>query len=302
VVAEALDCVVSVISALNYLGEYATLSTIYDKIKEKVVASDVDQEVREKAIIAFGAVLKVTGSDARFDLLLDKLNIESSRLVTVRVIADVLEHSTISEGPWIEPLVGELSIYLRRNNREVKVAALKAIFLLVPRFPGSLSDSQVLSLVENIIVILRSEDNQLYPLAIDTLTRMIENCQPQRHNIVSLIAPVIDGLFERQAVQPLGSSWTPYGNLLGTITRHGFGGEIYLAVDLELRDPTKELDSASSARAKGLATIIAFENKPRVWRYWSGITEDASPSLRIFRLLVIGECGKLTYFSMCLFH
>jgi len=298
VVAEALDSVVSIIPVLHALGEDDALFKISEKIRDKVVASDVDQEVREKAIIAFGTVLKAKGPDTGFTVLFDKLNIESTRLVTVRVIADVLEHSTISGGPWIEPLTGELSTYLRRNNREVKGASLKALFFLVPQFPSSLSNSQVLSLVENILVILRSDDNQLYPLAVDTLTLMIENCEAQRRDIVASITPVIDHLFQKQIVQPSGSSWTPYGNLLQTITRHGFGDQIYAAVDLELRDPSKELDDASAARAKGLATIIAFGNKPGAWEYWSVLPADAYPTLRVFRLMVIGECGKLTYFSM----
>src|SRR6202035_2168800 len=97
--------------------------------------------------------------------------------------------------------VGEVSTYLRRTNREVKAASIKALFAIVNKFPGDISQPKVNSLVDSLCAVLTSGDSQLYSAAVDVLTLLIRHCNPSPDQINSTLAPCIVGLFDKQAVQ-----------------------------------------------------------------------------------------------------
>ena len=296
IVAEALETIVPVIAVLGALGDRNSLATVAQTIKNKVVAPDVDQEVREKSILALGMVLKTLGPDAGFNLLCDRLKIESVRLVTVKVIADVVEHAVVPGGSWVDGVVGELSTYLRRTNREVKASSLKALFAIVAKFPSDISQPRVDNLIDNLSAALISDDSQLYPSALDVTTLIIQNCNPAVQQVKTTLSSAILGLFEKQAVQTQGAAWSSYGNCLAALAQKRLSDEISASLYKD-----RQLDSISlAANAKALATIFSFTpiEKPPARPVWEHITSratDNSVDLRLLRLMIIGEGGKLTY-------
>lgn len=294
VVAEALETVVPIISALGELNDKTSLATLAQTIKDKVIAPDLDQEVREKSIIALGPVLKTLGPDAGFELLFDRLKIESVRLVTVRLIADVVEHSVVNGGPWVDALVNELSTYLRRTNREIKAASLKALFAILSKFSTDLSQSRVDNLVDNLCAVLVSDDSQLYLAALDVLSVIIYNCKPSIEQINSTVSPALVSLFDKGAAQTQGTAWTNYGSCLAALSQKGYSDSIYSAL---LRD--KERDGNTlAANAKAIATLLVFSLPPRSrWEYWKQPSSGATLEQRLLRLMVIGEGGRLMYFG-----
>lgn len=292
VVAEALETIVPVITVLGALGDRNSLTSVAQTIKEKVLAPDVDQEVREKSIIALGMVLKTLGPEAGLSLLFDRLKIESVRLVTVRVIADVVEHSGVTGGTWVDPVVGELCTYLRRTNREVKGASLRALFAILNKFPAELDQQRVDNVVDNVSAVLISDDTQLYPTALDVLTIIVLNRTPARDQMDTTVSSAIIGLFEKQAVQTQGTGWASYGNCLAALSTKGNANTIYAGLVKE-----KEWDgNALAANAKGIATLLAFSPPPRSgWSEWSVGHPEHSLEGKLLRLMVIGEGGKLMY-------
>jgi cullin-associated NEDD8-dissociated protein 1 len=293
VVAEALDTIVPVILALGALGDRGSLNTVAQTIKDKLVAPDVDQEVREKSILALGTVLKTVGPSAGFDLLFDRLKIESVRLVTVKVIADVVEHTSVSGGAWIDSVVGELSTYLRRTNREVKAASLKALNAILAKFVGDLSQARVDNIVDNLAAVLISEDSQLYPSAIDILTLIVNGCNPAVDQVDNVISPAIIALFDKQAVQIQGPAWQSYGACLAALSSKGLSRRLYAGLLAE-----KTWDGGIlAANAKAIATLLSSSPSPHTeWIQWQNIPKGATLEWRLLRLMVIGEGGKLMYF------
>ena len=291
VVAEALETVVPVISTLGVLGDQNSLAGMAQTIKNKVVAPDVDQEVREKSIIALGMLLKTVGPGAGFDLLFDRLRIESVRLVTVKVIADVVEHSVVAGGPWVDTVVGEMSAYLRRTNREVKATSLKALYAILAKFSSQLSQPRVDNLVDNLSAVIVSDDTQLYPSTLDVLSVIILNCNPSAKQINSTVCSAIIGLFDKQAIQTQGPVWSSYGNCLAVLSQRGYSSPILAGL---WRD--REWDGNSlAANAKAIATLIAFSDSPSGWPDGTPSVTVAHLEKRLLRLMVIGEGGKLMY-------
>lgn len=289
VVAEAFDTVVPIISALGVLGDRNSLNSLAQSIRDKVAAADIDQEVREKSIIALGTVLKTVGADAGFNLLVDRLKIESVRLVTVKVIADVVEQSSAVGGPWVDTMVGELSAYLRRTNRELKSASLRAIFAILKAFPGDVSQDKFTTLVDNLCAVLTSDDTQLYPSALNVVPLVVLNPAVNLDLANSPLPSTIVGLFDRQVVQTQGIAWTPYGDCIVALSKKGLGGPIY---DGLVKD--RDWDSGSlAANAKGIATIIISTPDAPQWSVWRNVPENATLETRLLRLMVLGEGGKI---------
>jgi hypothetical protein len=292
VVAEALDAIVPIILALNVLGDRGSLTTIAQTIKDKVAAPDIDQEVREKSIFALGTVLKTIGPDAGFELLFDRLKIESVRLVTVKVIADVVENTSVSFGPWVDFAVGEMSTYLRRTNRDVKAASLKALYVILEKFGSNLSQPRVDNLVDSLASVLTSEDNQLYPSALDAFTLILKQCQPDQTQINATISPAVLRLFEKQAVQTQGQAWSSYEAFLTVLSQKGRSGQLYASF---VADRTSWEGGMLAANAKAIATMLAAAAPvgSDEWTQWAGYRREDTLERRLLRLMVLGESGKL---------
>jgi cullin-associated NEDD8-dissociated protein 1 len=212
--------------------------------------------------------------------------------VTVKVIADVVEHSVVPGGPWVDAVIAELSTYLRRNNREVKASSLKALFDIVPKFSTEISQLRVDNLVDNLSAVLVSDDSQLYPSALDVITFVVHNCNLAAQQVDTTLSPAIVGLFEKQAVQTQGTAWSSYGTCLSALSQKGLSEAIYNGLLQE-----KELDGNSlAANAKAMATLLTSSPPPHSeWQQWKSSPVDASLENRLLRLMVIGEGGKLMY-------
>jgi cullin-associated NEDD8-dissociated protein 1 len=292
VVAEALDTIVPIILALGAIEDRNSLAIVTQTVKVKMTAQDIDQEVREKSILALGTMLKTVGPNAGFDLLFDRLKIESVRLVTIKVIADVVEHTSVASGAWVATVVDDLSTYLRRTIRDVKAASLKALYAILAKFAPGLSQARIDNLVDNLAAVLNSEDTQLYPVAMDILTLIIQNCNPAISQIESSISPAVAGLFDKQAVQMQGAAWSSYGACLAAMAQKELSASLYARLVAQ-----KSLEGgALAANAKAVATLLSSSTSPESdWWHWKTIERNAPLEQRLLRLMVIGEGGKLMY-------
>jgi hypothetical protein len=301
VVAEALDAIVPVIACLSALKDENSLNAIAESIRGKVVAADLDQEVREKSILALGAVLKTLGPAAGFPLLFERLRLESVRLVTVKVIADVIEYSSISDAHWVDGLTAELSTYLRRNNRDVKVASLKALQALLSKYPGAFSQDRIDDVVDNLCSVLASDDIQLYPSTLETFTLALQHHSPSwmhnwpRHSNLNILGT----LFYKQ-VPTQGAGWIPYGNFLTAASKSPFGARIWFTIKNH-----KSLDSCDANELSVIAKVMAIvvggagPDNLLLGGEFKEVFEINEPvegvHLQILKLMTVGECGRLMF-------
>lgn len=147
--AEALETATEVIKLLTQKDgkhtdeESAHVQGLYDAIVEKIKAQDTDLEVREKAVTALGVLLSRTGinnaglvslkaaqRDEGFDIVLQRLRNETTRIVSVRAIDIIVKglepDSSLSED-WVKAVVIELGGQLRKSNRVLRSVSLEAL-------------------------------------------------------------------------------------------------------------------------------------------------------------------------------
>ena len=121
------------------LPEYAAVITqIYTAVVAILSIHDVDQEVKEKALYCLGYVLGHASDSLAAEtpkalaLLFEKVSNEITRLVAVKTLNFVARSPlNIDLTPILSNAVTELSTFLRKTNRSLKLSSLICLSSLV---------------------------------------------------------------------------------------------------------------------------------------------------------------------------
>lgn len=140
---ESLATVTALVKLLTTDGaqKYAKyLKDLYEVVIKKVQNSDVDLEVREKAIMTLSVILSRTsgdemwiGADRRhqaLSILLERLKNETTRVTAARAIESVARTTNAPEDvkkEWVNAVVAECGAQLRKAHRGLRAASLDAL-------------------------------------------------------------------------------------------------------------------------------------------------------------------------------
>ena len=140
-------------------------TTLFDTIKPLLAASDVDQEIKECALMATASLLSclhtnLTGPqlETLLKLLVEKLRNETTRIAAIKTISKVAEGDTESMNDDnkidLSPILGEsisvMGSFLKHQNRSLKQHALASLKMVITNHGSSdpsLADGQLLSTV-----------------------------------------------------------------------------------------------------------------------------------------------------------
>lgn len=115
---------------------------IYQATLKLLGTNDADQEVKERSILCFGALMSQTGDilkaeqRAAWDIFLERLRNEVTRLISVRTLAIVCQ-SPVAAGDELRlcvlTAVDEISVLLRKSNRPLRIASAECLRILIQR-------------------------------------------------------------------------------------------------------------------------------------------------------------------------
>ncbi|SPO06887.1 related to TBP (TATA-binding protein) -interacting protein TIP120 [Cephalotrichum gorgonifer] len=179
-------------TAQKFKGE---LQKLFDVLMERANASNVDAEVRQRAIHGLGTLLSRTSSadgaslisdSARKEalaVLLARVKNETTRLAACRAIDSVAAFNTSSatfDAAWTQEVVQELSSHLRKANRSLRGASIQALKHLVvaPACKGQLDTATVQNLVASLLPVIDANDAYLMGPALAILGVVAEE-QPE---------------------------------------------------------------------------------------------------------------------------
>ncbi|KAI5811207.1 armadillo-type protein [Peziza echinospora] len=205
---QALSTCVEIIKLLTERPNGAEhIDELYDAILEKIVSSEVDLEVRERAIYGMGVLLSRTSSttnslspgkrQAGLDVLLERLRNETTRITAARAIDLVAKNAKTQNdlsAAWVSDVVTELGAQLRKANRSLRGASLDGLKSMVNNDVGRklLSPEARNELVGVLIPLLTLNDLHLLgpALAIMRLlvdTREVAVTKPMVEAVCSLV-------------------------------------------------------------------------------------------------------------------
>ena len=171
---EALLVLESLVKVLRPLGAGSTpnkqfnikpyTNSIYQCCFIRLKASDIDQEVKERAIACMGQIIASLGdylSERLVDCLpifLDRLENEITRLTAVKALTRIAGSALhIDLSPILQGALPNLASFLRKNQRALKLSTLALLDILVQNYMTTLTPQ----LLEPVLI-------ELPPLISDT--------------------------------------------------------------------------------------------------------------------------------------
>ncbi|MCP9262800.1 Cullin-associated NEDD8-dissociated protein 1 [Dirofilaria immitis] len=173
VAAEALTVTASLIRVLRpVISEQGNfdyspyVDSIYEAVIGKLKATDIDQEVKEKAITAAGLLVATFGDFIKdklpvcLPIFLDRLRNEMTRLVTVKALTVIVNSSlSISLHYILSDTLLLLAEYLRKNHRTLKY--------------GGMDGSEVLRVLQETPALISELDLQISQLTLTFLSHLV---------------------------------------------------------------------------------------------------------------------------------
>ncbi|XP_022354023.1 cullin-associated NEDD8-dissociated protein 2 isoform X4 [Enhydra lutris kenyoni] len=172
-----------------YVGEMSAATLA------RLRATDLDQEVKERAISCMGHLVAHLGDQLGDDLqpslllLLDRLRNEITRLPAVKALTLVAVSPLRLD---LQPIVAEalpiLASFLRKNQRALQLATLAALDSLAQTQGHSLPPSAVQAVLAELPALVNESDMHVAQLAVDFLATMT---QAQPASLAKVSGPVL---------------------------------------------------------------------------------------------------------------
>ncbi|KRX21900.1 Cullin-associated Nedd8-dissociated protein 1 [Trichinella nelsoni] len=283
---------------------------LYNCILAKLKDTCLDREVKEPSIMCvalyiatFGNLLQ-DGLDEGLQMLFDRIKNELTRLVGVRAFSVVLKSPlNLSLQSVVCDLVVELTTFLRKNQRSLRVDSLELLELIFQRSNSTQLASHHSAMVQNLVLelapLLGQGDLQLATLAADNLTRLMpiapELVLDNYHSFVDpaialLRSPLLSGHYLNKLIVFFQQFWQQ-ASKLEKITFQEFKQLLLAPVAGEPRPHNF---------AKCFAALILIQPdtiKPTVAELCRELDvhncPDANEQARQFALLTLGEIGAL---------
>ncbi len=150
------------------------VNQIYGAVFSKLRATDIDQEVKEKAIGSMGQLIACFGDYLNGELgtclpiLLERLKNEMTRLTTVRALTAVSNSPIVKIDlrdilPAALPLLAE---FLRKNQRALKLGTLHLLDSLVLNYTQAVGSKGMAVVLVEVPPLVHESDLQISQLAL----------------------------------------------------------------------------------------------------------------------------------------
>ncbi|KAJ3095068.1 Cullin-associated NEDD8-dissociated protein 1 [Phlyctochytrium planicorne] len=304
-------------------GAAGHIKLIYDTVLERLKTSDVDLEVKERSISALGTLVSEAGDVIGRDqvekvivpLLIDRLRNELTRLSALKVIRSVtgspiLRSFTGPEGLYPPTLASEIAAFLRKSQRQLRIASLNSLEIIVSKFGSTWSSAILLEVLEEIKPIVSETDLNIFPLVVNVIGALLDADRDGQLTAVirrdvagSVVGLVVDSphlVLSGAGLEALLHFWK------FIVVKGGspvFAESVQKLVEPVFNVGTLTPHAKQSVRpiAQSLASLCLYSpaDAPSLVTDFIKKIEDASTSdsVKFLTLLTIGEVGRNTDIS-----
>ncbi|XP_065897890.1 cullin-associated NEDD8-dissociated protein 1-like [Dysidea avara] len=172
---------------------------IYKSTLRRLKATDIDQEVKERAITCMGQVISCMGDQLSSELpsclpiFLDRLKNEITRLTTVRVITQIARSPLkIDLSVILSDTLSLLATFLRKNHRDLRLASVISCTQLFKVYAQVITASLMQEVVQELPVLITENDLHVSQLVLQFLSSMMETCPADAvKNMLDMLMPNI---------------------------------------------------------------------------------------------------------------
>jgi len=203
---------------------------LFDCVFCRLSTQDIDQDVKESAIITVGKILKESGDKlSREDshqsqmLLLSLLKNEMSRIITIKTLSVIREVQI--EVSTLNDCLAELAGFLRKSNRPLRQASLTTLKDLVVCQGSKVDPAHYAKITEELAPLLSDQDLHLSYLALELCTATLGNYPDAVKQVEATVLSRVVTLLRSQLLQ--GHALEAVLSLFEALSEHstiGFNG------------------------------------------------------------------------------
>lgn len=311
---EALTLLTSLVSVIRPFDaepmlEFETaLMVIYEKTLFRLSKTDMDLEIKEKAIACMGEIIATFGDKipqqlpVALNLLHERLGNETTRLTCVKALIKIANSPLpISLNSIFPKAFTSLAPFLRKNSRPLKISTLILIENIVKRSSDLLDSESAQSVIlVDIPSLINEGDLYVSQRALIMLTTIIRTHKAFHSIVPQHVIPETLQLIRSPLLQ--GSALDATLKFFSTLVESSFPGLDHETLLARLVEPFYNAMSvhkqAYSSTAKAIAAISVGDEQ-RALRTVQQLIDDLKQrqnddNVHTLTLLSIGEIGKVT--------
>lgn len=311
---EALSLLTSLVSVIRpFDGEpmpdfESALSLIYEKTLIRMSKTDIDLEIKEKAITCMGEIIATFGDKipeklpVALDLLHERLSNETTRLTCVKALIKIANSPIPMSLSSIFPKAfTSLAPFLRKNSRPLKISTLILIENIVRRSADLLDSESAQSVIlVDIPSLINEGDLYVSQRALTMLTTIIKTHKAFHSIVPQHVIPETLQLIRSPLLQ--GAALEATLLFFSTLVSSSFPGLDHVTLLTRLVEPFYNGMSvhkqAYNSTAKAIAAI-SVDDEQRALRTVQQLIDDLKQrqnddNIYTLTLLAIGEIGKVT--------
>ncbi|KAJ8986273.1 hypothetical protein NQ317_009983 [Molorchus minor] len=281
---------------------------IYSCTLVRLRTADIDQEVKEKAISTMGQVICNLGDHLKAELpyclplFLDRLRNEITRLTTVKALTKIAGSPLGIDLPILPEAMPILGLFLRKNQRALKLSTLQLIDCLIQNYHKSLNVELLQPVIIEIPPLLDESDLHIAQWTLIILKSVAIFHPMALQDINDTIMPQVLVLVKSPLLQ--GTALQSMLDFFKSLVKCNMPGLNYDSLLRLLLMPISNLATCQTATlhkqafyslAKCVAAITVTCHAhalPVVPQFINEIQNSQTDSQQIFALLVVGEIGR----------
>uniref|UniRef100_A0A8C4EVN3 TATA-binding protein interacting (TIP20) domain-containing protein n=1 Tax=Dicentrarchus labrax TaxID=13489 RepID=A0A8C4EVN3_DICLA len=287
------------------------VSKVFSVTLKRLKATDIDQEVKERAISCMGHMVCHLGDHLRAELqgvltiFLERLKNEITRLTAVRTIALISASPLKIDLSSILPeALSVLGSFLRKNQRVLKLGTLACLTALVTHHAATIKPAALEPVLSELPALVDESDMHVSQVSVTLLTCMAKACPSSLAKISSSVLPGVFRLVHSPLLQ--GGALAAILDFLQALVLSKTSNLGYSQLLKSLTDPFHSSQSSvdgavihrqsyhSVARCvAALSSACPKETPGTVAGLLQEIKSPGSPeSARVLALLCLGEVGR----------
>ncbi|XP_064651957.1 cullin-associated NEDD8-dissociated protein 1-like [Lineus longissimus] len=288
---------------------------LYKCALHRLMAADIDQEVKERAISCMGQIICNVGDTLTSEMktclpiFMERLKNEITRLTTVKALTIIAGSPLkIDLTPVLGDAIPILASFLRKNHRALKLSTLTCLDVFCKNYGSSVTSQMVNEIMKEVPPLISDSDLHVSQLSMTLLTSITKVHRASMSSIQNLILPQILVLVRSPLLQ--GGALLAMLEFFQALVSSGAPGlgfkELIQMLLYPIYDPNHSAQPPNTnlavhkqafhsiAKCVAMLTITCQSEATAVVRQFIRDIKNpkSTDSIRLFSLLSIGEIGK----------
>eukprot|EP00930_Biecheleria_cincta_P085975 TRINITY_DN75343_c0_g1_i1.p1 TRINITY_DN75343_c0_g1~~TRINITY_DN75343_c0_g1_i1.p1 ORF type:complete len:1277 (-),score=337.39 TRINITY_DN75343_c0_g1_i1:197-4027(-) len=209
-------------------NELAEMLPVFPVLKGKLLATDIDQEVKESALECLGHIIACTGDLPQFQgalqeclpAFVDRIKNEVTRSVAIKSLRIMcISQIHIAALSSILAAVGSnLSQYLNQNSRSFRQQCLDALVHLIRKYGGSMPNDTMLQILGDKVPFITDTDLYITDLCVQIAVQALDTAPHMAPAVIERCVPAVLTVCRSPLLQ--GSALDSILNFLSRVAQH----------------------------------------------------------------------------------